>query len=115
VSFDDFDTAVGKDAAAERAIRDRAEAFRYLLALVIQLVGFALLVAGLVVSNGWLSVLGLALLVTTGWYFAYLAQRARDRVEQGDYMIGPRLRWQAAAYGWGALVGRAIRVIRADR
>lgn len=112
VTFDDFETIAARQASAERAVSDRSEAWRYLGVLALEIVAAGALIVGSSLGIAWMIVASLVLLVPCGWYFTYLAQRARERVQQGDYLIGVRLQWQAAGYSLGRLVPRAWQVLR---
>ena len=115
MGFEDFEATAARLEAAERALTDRGEAQRYLAALGLELVAVIALVAGGINNLVWLTVVGILVLGSCSWYFNYLAQRARDRVERGDYLIGLRIQWQAAGYSLGGLVPRARQLLREAR
>jgi hypothetical protein len=112
VSFDDLDTVIARNAAAERALVDRSDAMRYLGVLASEITALGILILGAALGVGALVALGLVALVPCGWYFNYLAQRAREAVDQGDYLVSVRVQWQAAGYSVGSLVPRAFRALR---
>jgi hypothetical protein len=97
-----------KDASRARAIPDRNEAVRYLTAVAAEAAALILLLT----ANAWGLAVALVLLLPTGLYFRYLAQRANGATSLGDYLVGPRIDLRTWAVSVGSLAPRAIAVLR---